>query len=647
MFYVKQKTPKDYKNILKSVEPFNFLDEDSFEDALNNLSIRNYPKDNYIFRQGEPCQGYLFIVLEGKVEIYVKGEKGEEFKQGERVPYNFFGETAFFTGGDYAGSTKCAEEATCIVIDEDTFENLSEQNPDFSQYFQKAIGERMKTLYQNFVIGEEESSTQGQLLDNRSLKTLISEQMISNVVVCKGNDKADNVARIMESHDVSSVVILDEENYPVGIVTEQDLTHKIVARNKLPDSVLVHEISSKPLITLTTEEYLYQALILMIKRKIKHLVITEKNGKLAGMLTVRDVVKSRRAGALYIAQSIDYAKKIEDLLIPRDEIDNLMAELVNERTSAELTCEIITEFYDRLTQRVIEISEQEMIEEGYGSPPVNYSFINMGSSGRREQFMRTDLDNGIIFEDPYKHEEEDVKNYFLTLGDKIVSGLLKCGFKECPGKVMANNPKWCRSFKSWRNVIKQWASNPGAENIRLLTIFLDFRHIYGKERYCNLLKNSVVRTFRESSVVLQFLAKDDLRRKPPIGFFKQIKANKDKQYGEWVNLKKSACVHIVDCLRVLSLREGIIETNTYERLERLQEKYVISRDDAEFIHASYEVLMMFRIKDSLNKIKQGNSPDNIIALNTLTKWEKTILRESLLAVERLQHLTGFAFRIYT
>ncbi|UMZ74624.1 DUF294 nucleotidyltransferase-like domain-containing protein [Natranaerofaba carboxydovora] len=643
MAFLKQETPKDYFGVLKDVSPFSFLDENTLNTALDKLHIRSYHEGSYVFRQGDQSKGLLFIVLSGKVEILVKGENGEEIKQGERTPYNFFGETAFFTDGRYAGSSKVIEEMNCLVIDEDTFEELADENPQFSQYFQKELGERIKNLYEKFLI--EGSGGKDLSVDEASLRTSVKQNMISPVIVCKKDDTAKRVAEIMREHDVSSVVVVDDNEIPQGIITEQDLTHRIVANDISPQNVKAKDISSEHLITLDPEEYMYNALILMVKHKIKHIVVTEKE-KLAGILTIRDLVKSRKAGALNIAASLENAKTIDDLLVARDEIDSLIDELIKERASAKMVCEVITEFYDQLTSKVIQISEKEMEAEGHGPPPVNYSFINMGSSGRKEQFMRTDQDNGIVFEDVYKLDEKEVQEYFLILGDKIVEGLVKLGFKRCPGDVMANNPKWCRSFKSWRNVVKKWATNPDGENVRLMTIFLDFRHIYGKKRYCDLLKNFVIRTFRESSVALQFLVRDDLRRKPPIGFFKQIKAQKDKKYGEWVNLKKSACVHIVDCLRVFSLREGIVSTNTYERLDMLKERNVLSKDDADFIHASYEALMMFRIKDSVDKVKQGLEPDNMVALNKLTKWEKTILRESLLAVERLQNLTGFAFYIY-
>jgi len=105
-------------------------------------------------------------------------------------------------------------------------------------------------------------------------------------------------------------------------------------------------------------------------------------------------------------------------------------------------------------------------------------------------------------------------------------------------------------------------------------------------------------------------------------------------------------VHLVDCLRLYSLREGIEETNTFERIQRLKEQKVFKPDDAESIETAYESLMMFRIKNAVEKMKQGREPDNYIAPGRLTRKERTMLKESLLVVDHLQTLTAHAFHVH-
>ena len=58
-----------------------------------------------------------------------------------------------------------------------------------------------------------------------------------------------------------------------------------------------------------------------------------------------------------------------------------------------------------------------MVREGLGRPPVPYAWLALGSEGRREQTLRTDQDNAIVFADVSPEEEEEVQGYFLDLAE--------------------------------------------------------------------------------------------------------------------------------------------------------------------------------------------------------------------------------------
>ncbi|HSW36010.1 MAG TPA: putative nucleotidyltransferase substrate binding domain-containing protein, partial [Candidatus Limnocylindrales bacterium] len=195
----------------------------------------------------------------------------------------------------------------------------------------------------------------------------------------------------------------------------------------------------------------------------------------------------------------------------------------------------------------------------------------------------------------------------------------------------------------WRTVINGWINKLEPENVRMMTIFLDFRHVYGKKALCDQLRNFVIRSFQKSSAVLVFLVKDDLNYHAPLNFFKQIITEKTKDNRNLVNLKRAACIHIVDCLRIFSLREGIEETNTLKRLELLAKKRIFSPEETETFGVAFEKLMMLRIEQSLLQLSRGEEPDNNIYPQELSKRDRAALRKAFLAVEQLQNLTGHAF----
>jgi CBS domain-containing protein len=630
--------PLEVGTFLKGVNPFDILDDDIMNSLASRVEVREYRRGTYIFRQGDPSLQSLFIVASGTAEVVVLNDQDREVVTGLRQEYMFFGETGFFFEEPYPASVRAATDLVLLVIPYEVFETILAQIPEFSSRLSFMLAERMRTVYQAMTRDSSHFAESAE----QSMRRRVSDLMSAPPVSCLVTDEVSVIAAKMTDHNVSSLVVATPEHQPLGIVTEKDLVAKVLARGQYIKRLTASDVMSTNLITIPPEAFYFEALLAMVRKKVKHLIVTEEE-KLVGIVTLRDLIISRSSGALTIVNSIEEKTTIEGLVKASAEIDRMLQALVSERASSQEILQIITEFFDRLTRKIIQVSEREMIEEGYGPPPINYSWINMGSSGRLEQFVKTDQDNGIIYEDVPEEREQEVADYFHLLAEKVVEGLYLCGFAKCKGNVMASNPKWCRSFKAWREAVEHWVNNLDGENIRLLTIFLDFRHIYGKKSLCDLLRNFVARRFQKASTALLYLAKDDLAHRVPINFFKQIVTEKSKEHRNKVNLKGAACVHVVDCLRIFCLREGVIQTNTFERLTALHKRDVFSKDDYELYTAAYESLMMFRIKESLKQLGRGEIPDNYIAPDELSKRDKADLREAFIAADRLQNLTGHTF----
>ena len=104
-----------------------------------------------------------------------------------------------------------------------------------------------------------------------------------------------DTARIMNDKKVSSLVILDEDNNPVGLVTERDLVRKVCINDLPTNRVTNKEIMSSPLITIDSESSTTTATDLMLKNNVRHLLVIDNESKdnyqLIGIITPLDLVK--------------------------------------------------------------------------------------------------------------------------------------------------------------------------------------------------------------------------------------------------------------------------------------------------------------------------------------------------------------------
>ncbi|MEM3253277.1 MAG: CBS domain-containing protein, partial [Candidatus Micrarchaeaceae archaeon] len=108
--------------------------------------------------------------------------------------------------------------------------------------------------------------------DNRSL--LVKDIMSFPVITATAKESVKSIALKMKSKKISSVVIVDESNVPIGIVTQGDIVNKLIARTKNLLFAKAKNVMSSPVITIKGDVTLENAANTMAKNRIKKLCVT-------------------------------------------------------------------------------------------------------------------------------------------------------------------------------------------------------------------------------------------------------------------------------------------------------------------------------------------------------------------------------------
>ena len=106
-------------------------------------------------------------------------------------------------------------------------------------------------------------------------------------------DLSDDVyiaSKLMKEKQISSIIVIDEEKHPIGIITERDIVRRVVCEKKNASNTSVESIMSKPLITVEYKANIDEAVAIMTKNKIRRLPIV-KDGHLYGLITTTDLIK--------------------------------------------------------------------------------------------------------------------------------------------------------------------------------------------------------------------------------------------------------------------------------------------------------------------------------------------------------------------
>src|SRR5690606_27540872 len=107
----------------------------------------------------------------------------------------------------------------------------------------------------------------------------IMEILNKNVKTAEQNQNILEISKIMFDNNIGSVIIVDnyESNNPVGVITERDII-RILSTTQLGNFQMpVSELMSHPIITLSSKSSILDAMKLMYERKIRRIIVLEKN----------------------------------------------------------------------------------------------------------------------------------------------------------------------------------------------------------------------------------------------------------------------------------------------------------------------------------------------------------------------------------
>lgn len=301
-----------------------------------------------------------------------------------------------------------------------------------------------------------------------------------------------------------------------------------------------------------------------------------------------------------------------------------------------LTSKIISELNDACTKQVIALVLKKMDTP----PPVNFSWLAMGSQGRSEQLLQTDQDNALIYEDIPEELAETTKKYFLDLATRINKGLFEIGYEYCPAEMMASNPNWCLSLSECKNKVHHWITNTGKNEVLLSFIFFDYSLVYGDKELVNNLSDFIFEDVKANPTFYIHLVSGALQSPSPTGFFREFLLEQDGANKDFFNIKNRALMPLADAARVLILYHSVKSiSNTVERFEKLAELEPQNSELYLSCASSYKILLRFRTNQGL----LHNDSGQFISLDTLSKAEKIKLKSTFKTIKELQEIIRIRF----
>jgi CBS domain-containing protein len=594
----------------------------------------SYPKGTVLFIQGKTRVGYLYVLQKGAAERYYE-EKGEKKMRGFLSEGDIYGGISMLLNDGIAVRTmEVVEDSTFCVLPSQVFFDICQKNSAFSDFFSDTFGKRMLSRSYSAIIAKtlhpKEDSLQ---FFNQPLSQIYSR----HPVFCDADISIRDTADAMSRQKSSYAFIRSSDPKQVGIVTEKDFAHKVIARG-YPIDKPVGRIMSAPLRTISEKALVFEAMMTMMEEDFQHVGVVDVNENIIGMLSTKDILASQGQSPLFLLREIQIASGMEKIVEKQRQLAGLVRSLIHNGATARNVTRFITTVSDTILNKLMSMTLDEL-----GPPPVPFVFMIMGSEGRQEQTLKTDQDNAIIYQDPKPDATDAVGAYFKKYGDIACTLLNQAGYDFCTGNVMAKNPRWCQPLSQWKTYFGEWIHAAEAEDLLQASIFFDFRRGFGEESLIEELRTHLFASLTGWSGFFRHMTENALNFKPPLGFFRNFVVESKGRHRNAFDIK-SAMTPIVDFARVYALKNGVEETNTLERLNQLRIRKILSLQEYEELEKAYSFLMQLRFVRQITAVMDDNlKPDNYINPKKLTQIEQTMLKEIFKRVEKFQAKMNFDF----
>lgn len=597
--------------------PFSLLNEREQKFLRGHLDLGYYQKGEAILQASELSEG-VYVILKGRVaEIDPDADEGIEhvFMHYENEDY-FGGWSAIH--GTTIHNFIAEEETICHILPTAALLELMATNNDFADYFQQNLSAKTQIAAQQ---------VEGQDMAEFMLATIADTGVRDPLIVNEGTSIAEATQLMRET---KSDCVLARKGSRIGMVTGTDLLDAVVI-NQLPLNTDVSDIASYRLVTTGPDDYLFHALVLMTQQQIERVVVMDGQ-TLVGIVQLTDVLSYFSSHSHVIGLRLERASTVEDLREAATGINSLIKALISTGVRIRFTMDLLAAMNGRIISKLFDLVVPEDLQP-------HVCLIVMGSEGRGEQIMKTDQDNAVILRNSLNWPE--AHKVMQEFSEKLIS----FGFPPCPGNIMVSNPEWVNSVDDWTQKLQNWSlSSDGTDQMKL-AIAVDAKPVAGNVALFKVARNWFLRNLRNNDIFFSHFAKAAIEFDTPLTFFGNIK---DK--GQ-LDIKKGGIFPIVHGVRTLALEHRILKTNTYERIEALQQLKVIGEREAKDLCEALGLFIDVRLRQQLRRAEKsdlGLDPTpNIIQLDNLNKMDRDLLRDGLSVVKSFKKFITTRYHLST
>jgi CBS domain-containing protein len=617
------------RHVLLPHEPFSSMSAGDLDRIGRAAKLRYFAPGEVILSPGNERPSHCFIVRQGVVRGERPNASGDPTALWELDAGDMFPLGALLATRGVSSIYRSLEDTFVLAFPAEVFDKLIAVSAPFQDFCTRRLAHLLDISRARF-----QAEYASAVTEQRGLATPLGALVRNEPITVAPTTPLAAALQLMEDRRIGSLPVVDDARRPAGIFTRQDVIGRIV----LPGVGLGEPISAVmtvPVITLPMHATAGDAAVAMARRGIRHVVLVDGAGAVAGVVSERDLFGLQRLSVRELASSIRRARDLQALVQCAADVRALSYALVAQGVASGQLTRMISSLNDQLVARLLDVTAPRHDLSG-----VTLCWIGMGSEGRSEQTIATDQDNGLIFvpNDPGAAPDA-IRERLLPFAREVNEGLDALGYPLCKGGVMAMNPKWCASLDEWRAAFFGWIDRGDPQSLLEANIFFDFRTLWGEAGIAEALRVDIAGRAKGNPRFLKQMSDNALTVRPPLNWMGEIAAKEDDRGVAGIDLKASGTAAFVDAARILALASGVTATNTVERMQAASAAKGIAEAEVNAWADAFEYLQFLRLRTQHRRasaLLPASGNPNLVPLDDLSELDRRILKEALRQCRKLQ-----------
>jgi CBS domain-containing protein len=596
----------DVEAFLSRHPPFDSLDEAEVAAVARAAQPEEHRAGELIRERPSATSQHAFVVRRGAVELRSDGRLLDVVGEGE-----LFGYASILAETPLGFVARAREDTLVYRIAEEAIRPVLERPA--------ALRFVARSLSRGLLAAPEPAPAQ------HAAGRPLAELIRSPPLVCHGGTPVrEAAARMVEA---GATCVLVEVGSELGIVTDHDIRARVVAEGAGPATPLA-DVMSAPARTIGADRRGSEALLEMLDHGIRHLPVLDARGRLLGVLDDVDLLAAEHRAPFRVRALIARAPDPGAVAEAAAALPPTALALHDAGVGAPAVSRMLASLHDTVVRRLIELALAER-----GPAPAPFTWVALGSFGRREPFPSSDVDCALAWEGA---DDPAIRSPLQALAAQVMAGLERSGLRPDPQGATADTRLFARPVTGWEEAARGWMRDPDRDRgLMLLSVVTEGTAVWGATGPPERLAAAFAAApGREQT--LRRLAIAALAERPPTGFWRDVVLEAGGVHRGALDVKRGGMLPIESLARWAALSAEVSAKSTLARLEAAAAAGTLAADDAAQLRDAFEFLCALRMEHQLEQVRAGEEPTDRIEPSRLTPLTRTSLKQSFRTIARVQ-----------